>query len=419
MRRRAALLALVLAALAAASCSRRDRLNPLDGLNPRTGGAPEGFNAIADFGAVRLVWTPRPELAIDGFMLLRLAPGDSLFRPLGPLLPRTANSFLDSPLPNGGDVRYRLYFVVNGVLAARFAEDVATPGSVLPWVVDASGGRLLRLAPDGRDVLLARGGFGQPFGLAVTQGLGPVWVADHLNTEVRVIDPHTFNGSRIQGIPSPFTIALDPFDGSGWINDLQGSVRHYNADGTPANPNGLSVIIQDPTGIATNPATGDLWVAENDGSRIRRFSRSGAPLGAYPLSLPSRVAVDSTTGIAWVTSAAAGKVWRISPAVAPLDSTLMSAPLGVALDYRRRIAWIADPNANALVAFDMDTRAERFRIDGLDGALGVDVDLSRGDAWVVARGAGSVTRVSATGVVLGRVAGLGDPYDVRVDYSFQ
>lgn len=414
MRRLAPLLVLLLLA----SCSRRDRLNPLDGSNPRSGGAPEGFNAIADFVSVRLVWRARPDLPIDGFRLYRLAPFDSLYRPLGGLLPNTVSQFFDGNGINGSDFRYRLYYVVEGQLSVRFAEDVATPGSVRAWVGDVAGGRLLRLAPDARDVLVSRSGFGTPYSLAVTPDFGPVWVGNYLSGDVRVVDPQNFSGPTIAGIPQPFSIALDPIDGSAWICDLSGSVRHYEASGAPAAPNALT-LLQQPGGIATDAGDGVVWVTELAGDRVRRYARDGTPLGARPIAAPSRVAVDSLTKQGWATSLTTGWVWRLSSGLVVLDSLRLQGPIGLALDWRRRTAWIADAAADQVVALDMDTRAVRFRLGPLGEPRDVAVDLERGEAWVVGRTAGTVYRFSPAGVLLGKVGGLGDPYEVRLDRGFR
>ena len=413
MRRLAALLALLLLA----SCSRRDRLNPLDSANTHSGGAPEGFNALADFVSVHLAWTPRPDLPIDGFRLYRLAPFDSLYRPLGGLLSSGSSQFFDGSGINGLDFRYRLFYVVSGQLSARFASDIATPGSVRAWVGDVGGGRLLRLTPDARDILVSRSGFGSPYSLAVTQDFGAVWVADYLSGEVRVLDPRTFGGPVIQGVSQPFSLALDPLDDSAWICDLSGSVRHYAATGSPAAPGALTLLEQ-PAGIATDSRNGDVWVTELTGSRARRYARDGTPLGARALDSPSRVAVDSLTGQAWVTSLTSGWVWRLSVGLVVLDSLRLQGPIGLALDWRRRTAWVADAAADQVVALDMDTRAVRFRLTHLGEPRDVAVDLERGEAWVVGRTAGTVYRFSPRGVLLTSVGGLGNPYEVRLDRGF-
>lgn len=413
MRRRLALLALV-ALAALASCSRRERLNPLDSANPQSGGAPTGFNALADFVSVHLVWDPRPDLPIDGFRLYRLAPLDSVYRPFGVLQPTTSFGAFDGTTTNGLEYRYRLYFVVDGQPSARYAEDVATPGPVRAWVGDVSGGRLLRLTPDARDVLVSQGGYGTPYSLAVTPDFGPVWVADYLSGRVRVDDPANFTGPVIAGVSQPFSMALDPLDASAWICDLSGSVRHYLPTGSPATPSALTLLEQ-PGGIATDAGNGDVWVTELSGNRLRRYARDGTPLGARALTAPSRVAVDSLTGRAWVTSLTSAWLWRVSPTLAVIDSFALQGPIGLALDWRRRTAWIADAAADQVVALDMDTRAVRFRLGALGEPRDVAVDLDRGEAWVVGRTAGRVYRFSPTGVLLGSVGGLGDPYEVRLD----
>ena len=413
MRRLAALL--VFALFATAGCSRRDRLNPLDAGNPVTGGAPAGFNAIADFSTVRLSWTARPDLAIDGFQLSRLAPGDSVYRTLGSSQPANASNFLDAGVFNGREYSYELRYVIDGRPADAVARDAAVPGPVRAYVVDGAGGRLVQLTPDGRDVLGSRGRLGLPFAVAVEQDFGPIWVADDGGTVWRV-DPSAVEPLALPGLNRPFTIALDPLDQSAWVCDRSGpsgSVHHFDALGG-ALPGTIGGLLE-PSGIATDPLDGAMWVTERSGDRVRRYSRLGIPLGARPLPKPSRIAVDSSSGEAWITSATTGWVWRVSPGVAVLDSLRLASPIGIALDWRRRTAWVADAQAGQLVGIDMDTRAIRVRIAGIAEAYDVAVDLDRGEPWVVARGTASVYRYSANGARLGRVNGLGDPWEIKLD----
>ncbi len=414
MRRLTALL--VVLALGASGCSKRERLNPLDVANPVTGGAPEGFNAIADFSTVRLSWTPRPDLAIDGYQLYRLAPGDSVYRALGPAQPPNASSYLDAGVFNDRDYGYELRYLIEGHPADTFARDTAEPGRIRGYVVDGNGGRLVQLSPDGRDVVGTRARLGVPFSLAVRQDFGPIWVSDDLNGKVWLVDPAAAEAQALPGLNRPFTIALDPIDFGAWVCDrsgTSGSVHHFDANGI-ALPGTIGGLLE-PSGIATDPGNGALWVTERSGDRVRRYSRLGIPLGARPVPTPSRVAVDSLTGDAWITSATTGWVWRCSSAVVVLDSVQLASPVGIALDWRRRTAWVADAQAGQLVGIDMDTRAVRIRIGGLSQAYDVAVDLDRGEPWVVVRGIGGVLRYSATGTRLGRVTGLGDPWEIKLD----
>ena len=405
---RAVVALLALALVFAASCSHRERANPLDAANPDTGGAPQGFNAVADAAAVELSWTPRPDLAIDGVQIFRLAPGDSLYRALTGVLPTTLSQFIDATAQPGVEYHYRIHYVIGGQIAANWAEDVAMPGPIVAWVADPAGGRLLRLSPDGRDVVVARTGYGSVSALAVTPRHGTLWVADELSGTLDALDPGGLLGPRITTASHPAAIALDPTNGNA------GAVFHFQPGGSTALPASLT-LLDDPVGIATDPNDASVWVTEFDGSRIRHYESSGLPLGARPLLDPARVAVDSTSHEAWVTSIASGWVWRVSPALAVLDSFRLHSPVGVALDWRRRTAWICDVDGDALVAVNMDTRAERFRVVGLGNPWDAAVDLSSGEVWVVARGSSRAFRISATGKQLTSVPGLGDPFQIRLD----
>ncbi len=418
MRARLALLAALALALLLDSCSGRERSNPLDAANPTSGGAPQGFNAIAGFVSARIVWTPRPDLAIDGFRLYRKAPFDADFVPLAGLQPPSSSTYFDGGLIDGLDYRYRLYFVTQGALSARYAEDVATPGRLRAWTADAAGGRLIQLSPDARDVISVRDGFGAVYSLAVTPDHGPLWIPDNLSGAIRIVDPVNFTAVTVNGFAQqPFTTALDPLDGSAWVCDLTGQVVHLSPSGAPAGRS-LPLLLQ-PAGIATDADSGEVWVTELAGNRVRRYLRDGTPNGARAISSPSRVATDSLTGDGWVTSFTTGRVWRIRQDLLELDSLRLQGPIGVALDWRRRTAWVADALAKELVAIDMDTRAVRFRISGFGEPRDVAVDLDRGEAWVVDRTAGTVYRVSPTGTLLGAASGLGNPHEVRLDRGYQ
>jgi len=72
-------------------------------------------------------------------------------------------------------------------------------------------------------------------------------------------------------------------------------------------------------------------------------------------------------------------------------------------------------DGDVLVAVNMDTRLERFRVVGLGNPWDVTVDFASGDAWVVARGSARAFRISATGKQLTSVPGLGDPFQIRLD----
>lgn len=414
MRRHTAVLSLALLAVTA-GCGQRERLNPLDPANPRTGGRPAGFAAVAGYSSVQLTWTPRRDLRIDGFQLLRRSPGDSLFRPLGSLLSTSNDRFLDAGIPQSGDYVYRLHYVVDGRLSGAPAEDIAAPGSARPWVVDGGARALIRLSPDGRDMALRSARTIAPFNLAVSPRTGTVWITDPLANTVQILDSELLTFRQLTGLQGPYSIAVSPRDETAWICELDGGLAHVTPGGQPATPARLD-LLDGPTGVAVHPADHSVWVAEQDGDRVRHYTFDGVPIASTALLDPTRVAVDSVSKNAWVTSLAHGRIYRMNELAQLRDSlSYARGPIGIAVDWRRDRVWVADAVGDAVLLIEASTRALLRRIPALSEPRDVSVDLVTGECWVAARGEGAVYRLAPDGRVLTRIGGFTDPTEVRVD----
>lgn len=405
----------VLILLVAAGCSRRDRSNPLDPLNPSTGGGPTGFNAIADFSLVRLHWDPQPGLGIDGFALERKIPGDSLYRALAAVLPPGSSGFTDSGVTNGRRYLYRIAYVIAGSVSARFAGDEATPGAARIWVSDPGLPALVRLSPDGRDIAQALT-VGSPNGLAYDAFSQFVWFSDLDDGQVGLYDPAIVSTNRFTGFEDARELAFDAGNESVWITDRQADrVRHLNPSGSAATPSSIE-LLDGPTGIAVDPGDRSLWICENAGNRVRHFGSTGTPIASASVTLPWRVAVDSVSHVAWVTSLDRGLVTLLGPDGAHLDSLdVASGPIGITIDRAHDRVWIADAVGNRVIVVKLSTRATEFIVGGLHGARDVAVDRATGEAWVAVSTDHAVVRLSATGAELERVSGLGQPIEIRFD----
>jgi len=414
---RGALALLALLALVA-GCSERDRANPLDPANPTTGGRPSGFEALADFDLVRLQWNLPGSVAIDGFKLFRLAPGDTVWEPISVALPASTAYAIDSGVGNGKLYRYRLYYVIRGQLGNLPAEDEATPGPARPWVADWGANELLRLTADGRHVLARFTDAGALQSVAVDPATGVVWTASTGDGVVTARTPDGATPVVMTGLGQPYTIAVTPFDDSAWICELGGTVLHRNPDGSAGSPALITANqgLEYPTGVAVNPRDYSLWVCDHDAGTVRHFDRNGTPLGATRVAAPERAAVDSVTRITWVTSLDRGWVLRLSDTGGLLDSTSAArAPRGIAIDSYRGRAWVSDEGGNRVIALDPLSLAPLFTVSGLPGARDVAVDRATGDVWVVAESAHQVVHLDSNGRVLQVLGGFVDPIEVRVD----
>jgi DNA-binding beta-propeller fold protein YncE len=412
MRRLAAFL---ICALAVAGCSSRDRLNPFDPANPKTGGRPADFRALADDEFVQLVWTPANTPGLRGFQILRRAPGQTAFQELTGVISPANGAFTDQQVANGLLYEYQLYFVFDDGPGATPATDRATPGMLRPWVAEFGGGSVARLTADTRHITARSGGFDTANDIAHDRNTGILWISDTFGGKVQVLDPAQGTFVNIPGLGEPGDIAIDLSDQTGWVCDPgSGSVRHYNRFGTSATPASIQ-LLDSPIGVAFEQSNRILWVCERGGNRVRTFLSNGAPQWQVPLPNPSRVAIDSTTREGWVTSFTTGKIYRLSPAGALLDSmTALSGPIGVGIDPRRGRIWVCDALGGRLFALDRGANV-LFSLGGLPEVREVALDLRTGEAWATVPGDGRVVRVNGTGQIVEQVLGLADPTSITID----
>lgn len=415
---RARALLLILALVALAGCSRRERANPLDPGNPATGGRPTGFEALAGNGTVTLRWNTVGISGVVGYEIQRRISDTTAWVPIaGPLSPTTSR-FHDIGLINGRRLDYRLYYIFNDGLGTLPAQDSATPGSQIPWVADFDAAVLARLTADGRHVAARTGGFDHPAQLAVDPGTGQVWISDPFVGNVTILTPLGGATVVVGGFQSPDGIAVDPSDHTAWVCEDGGEVRHLHPDGSTASPGALT-LLDLPIAVALDPVDRGIWVCERGGNRMRHYLASGVPDWAAVVRAPSRVAVDSVTHAGWVTSFETATVFRIDATGAVTDSVGgFGGPIGIAVDSRRGHVWVADTYTDRVVVLDRNGN-EVAHLGGVPEAREVAVNPATGEAWVTAPASGSVYRLSADATVLQIVTGLGAPYGIAVDDGYR
>ena len=396
-----------------AGCSTRERANPFDPRNPNTSGRPSGFVALAGNAYVRLRWQRVEGGTLIGYQLFRRGIFESTYQPITGVLSTPVTEFLDVPLSNGYDYSYRLYFVFASGLGARPAEDLATPGFAVPWLVEAGGTDAVRVTADGRHVAERVGGFEGNNDVAVNPTDGTVWVSDNSRGQVVVLNPSTGVRTTVP-VSRPTAIAVDPYNGTAWVCDLStNAVYHFRPQGDPST---FPISgVQQPIDAAVDVNDGSVWICERSGNWVSRHNGSADLIWRTASAAPSRVAVDSTTRNGWVTSFTRGTVTRIDVSGQPLDTLSgFSTPVGIAIDARRGRIWVADPGSGEVIALRRDGSQE-FRIPGLPDAGEVSVDVRSGDAWVVLGNPGELLRIAPTGFVRQRLGGLNVPIAVAVD----
>ena len=405
-------LALLVLGTLAHGCSFRDRANPFDPHNPQTGGRPAGFVALAANGRVDLRWQAVSGDGLIGYQIFRRASPGTDFQPLSSVLPPSTSLYRDYGLLNGLDHTYRIFYVFDIGYGGQPAEDTATPGTPIPWSVDAAVGALDRITPDGRHVAERRSSFVGPTAVGVDSILGLVWVSDATSGQVTILDSATGVSTVIPGFSSPGGIGVSSIDGSAWVCDETGGrVHHFSSSGHPLHA--PVEPIDRPTSVAVDGSDGSAWICERGGGRILRRRANGTAIWAVSVPAPSRIALNRSE--AWVTSFTTGTLRRIdSLGTVTHTYNFLSGPIGVAVDVRRSHVWVADADGGQLVRLRLDGSVDVV-VPDLESVREVAVDIESGEAWAVLPDRGEIVRVSPSGQILRRLGGFEAPFAIAVD----
>lgn len=182
------------------------------------------------------------------------------------------------------------------------------------------------------------GEFNEPFGIAVNDSTGRVYVADKGNDRVEYFSASgtyegQFNGSDAPRGPfsGPTAVAVNQSDGDVWVADSGNNVVDefkeaggYVEGSQLTGPSGPNATISDelfanPDGVAVDPNNGDVYIAEknerNEASEkgpVSVFEPSGGLITQFDSQYrPGSLAIDSNSNV-YVAEPGAGQVDKYS-----------------------------------------------------------------------------------------------------------
>jgi DNA-binding beta-propeller fold protein YncE len=414
--RSALALVVALAALGTLGCEERLRTNPLDPLNPETGGGPSTFLALAQNGQVELRWSRapvRPDLV--GFLLERRRVGPNAFIPIAPILAPESTGEIDLFVTNDLDYEYRLSYVdADTNTIGTPALSLARPGPEVGWVADTGADEIVRLTPDARARYLTIGGVRTANRISVDPGDGSVWATEPFNGSVKTFDSDGASLSFFPAGVNPNAISVVPGGSDvAWICDEgTGRVARFTRGGTFQFEAG---VFQLPTDIVST-TDGGAWMVDEEDGRLFRFNGTGGTVFATPLgSDPRRIALDQQNGTVWVTRYGPGELLQVDTDGEIVQRIVgLPGPYGVDVDEARDHVWVGLDDRNAVRVFDRVTGAELFEVTNIAGPRGLTVVDRTGECWVAAVESREIVRIEASGLVASRLGGFDAPLDVRV-----
>jgi DNA-binding beta-propeller fold protein YncE len=152
---------------------------------------------------------------------------------------------------------------------------------------------------------------------------------------------------------------------------------------------------QSPLGVAVQPSSGNLFVADSGNARVEKFTADGIFLAAFGqgrLSFPTSVAIDSL-GKVYVGDAGTNTVQKFGASgsfVSTIDGT--SAPqghfqslAGVAVDQANNL-WVADRGSGSVIEFDSKGKFVRQWSDSHGSPSAIAVDSAHNSVYLITQG---------------------------------
>ena len=419
--KRAALVALA-ALILAGGCAERDRSNPLDPLNQKTGGQLSA-NALAGDRQVEIRWTRLTQTGVLGYQLMRWLPGGTPAY-FGDFLGSNLAGEVDSTVTNGSTYIYKLVAQLASGDSVVSPPDTATPGTRKIAVLAAGIPGLVGLTPDGRDVLFSLEAVDAIEDMELDVIHDALWLT--LPAEGAVLRDH-FDGTAAGppiAVTAPSDVSVSNLRGVGWVAvPALGEVQGYGPDLNNLSPR-IIPYLGEPHVVEAGTVNPGVWIG-NEGGTVYRYSVDGtARIGEW--NLGSRVVAIALedAGPAWVATRASvsdafhDKLYRIDPAdssVTLVRSGLLNTA-DLAFDNLTQTLWVSergapDHGAGRLTRITRtgDTLVQVLSIE----PFGISIESTTGDCWVSDLRSNRVFEISGTGAFLRWSPPINIPYGIR------
>jgi DNA-binding beta-propeller fold protein YncE len=395
-------------------CADRERLNPIDPLNPKTGGKPVGLHAVSIRDTVGLAWQPMGLRDLSGYRIYRQASTGSSFTLIDSVAGKQ-QSYREFGLTFGRHYIYRItaYTAVN---ESSPSDTVGvTPGPSFLWIADGGIGTVYKYSHDGRSELARVRDFIRPRYLQANPKTGEIWVIDTSTRELRRIDANGSSSSIRIALQSPVDLAIDSTENSVWVADEAAGVFKYNADG------GLVAQAQvvGVKSVAFNYRTRELWALNRQQKQLLRIDSNGAVTPEnLTLVSPQAISIHRGTGDAWIADSTRIVIRRGTGEIQEASGHTFSYASEVAVNQNSGECWAVDKAIKSppsrIVKLSVSGNA-LFSLNDFYLPGGLSVNVFDGSCFIAEPQLSGVVHVSASGNIVSWAMNFSRPYDVDVD----
>ena len=355
-------------------CSRRKRSNPLDPLNPETGGRVQGVTVVSERHTVYVDWYPVFMDAVSSYRVYRKT-GNLENVTLMAEVSSSRHEFEHSGAEYEKTYSYTVTAVAGDYESPGSDPVSITPGPLCFWVADRYGGVVARLSYD----------------------IG-----------------HWFFRSLF--LPSPVDVAADTAGSSAWIIDRTGYVSKFTVRGEMVLQKSALYL---PLSLSYDHKNSRMWIVQDDGRMLTCFDTLVTPVKTYgDFSGIAAAAWSAEPAGCWVVDSAMHAIYFAT------ETEKQQADLPVHIDrpvsadlYRaENVLYVAD--AGDVVRIDLKDRTW-LRVQAPGKISQMVCDQNTGDCWVYTPSTGEITRIAPDGRITARFGGFEKVNSMVCDPSAQ
>jgi sugar lactone lactonase YvrE len=395
------------------SCGDRERVNPLDPLNPSTGGAPPGFSTVALDSRVELRWSPLALTGLRGFNIYRAERTErrgGVFELVhGSPFPPGIGQAVDSSVVNRTTYDYKLLPLIEDYGEGTPSSLLpATPGPYFAVATDGWGGSVRKFSADMGASVWTVGGLYYPF--SVSSDGQDLWVTDLFGGLFRLAGDGTLLW-RTTGFLLPLWVSVRANGTSAVADPILGVVTKLSSEGQVELT--ISEGLEGPSCVAFGPQ-GEIWVADPVAGRVNKYSSSGSLLRSFTgCAEPRFVDVEATGGACWVGDPATAELIRLSADAAELTRVGFSSVNAVEVDEYAGDCWVADVTSEEIARVSGEGEIV-FRIGRVGRVAHIYVTHDEGSVWVADEEGGRLLAFTRGGKLLSSTASPTEPTSLTV-----
>ncbi len=283
------------------SCTDRQRSNPLDPLNPQTGGRVQALQINSYRDSAYLSWQGMGVEGLEGYVVQR-ARGQADFGDLGLSSP-DSTWWLDTGLEMDSLVRYRVRAITSSSESEWSEAASLIPGPYIIWLVDFYDFSATRMRYDGGAILETRS-VTSPTDIVSTAAGSRFYIAEYWNQRILILDTAMEEKGTYELSGAPVSLCFGN-GGDQLAVLLTGDQLELIQTGTGSSTvTALGYPIDLSSRIDLDQVDDLLWIstATMDSLLIVDIHDPSTSQRVGPVPGPRRIAADSRLGGCWVAS---------------------------------------------------------------------------------------------------------------------